>query len=1555
LVEEQGKVVFGANGVIEYRAADDLTRELADSVGELILRNGTDCVNAAPPCHFKLAVNPFCASEPLAQQLVNDGTCTAFLIANDYTAPSGRHGGLFATAGHCILPEQSPIVSQNSCSQLSVAMRWRATDALPNGDTVVDPVNQVFNCAEVVAHGPMLPSRDVPTSCAADKTLRWPACQPVGSGPLYPQQAYQDFAVFLVDQAVPPTLAKPLAIDAGAAYYGTSRLTAIGYPAGVPQKVSNSGSFWSYSEYVGNRPTAFASSVDGYFGMSGGPVMAAGTGLVRGIISSAPLTTSRGAVDVPGTPTQCATMGVCKDPYDQPDRGGALDCLGSIIAVAGNMFTPLPTPDGQWPPLVSNPRDRIPFVVGMTIGAQLPLDGDTLPDGVFFEYTTAQAINVYVRLTTLPGGIFQVASWPIVQNAQGSAPSFLETQGDFNGDNVPDFFAMTGTQSFVGDGKTMAQYFSDPNHVPSITLPHGAALPHDDYVALVAENVDDDATYMDLRAIRPDGSEDLLCGGAGGLAACSPPRIASTYADINADGKDDFVYAYVSTTDSLVRLKAAPVAAANLHTSVTPGRPIALVSGDLDPTLAGGEMVLVLSGYAIYCRNPGGASSPYIYCENSNLVTPTSTLWAVNAKVLEVDGNPGDDVEVWMNDGSVIWFYGGAGGPLANGSSALEGLPTASTDDGKLISVSGSGNGTVAATEERLSVRVTGEALEDQPWIQLLDAGYGGLFDIQSGDVKTCIQVAPDPCEDGSVNNCTQLDVPRLDPLWVWDEEATDAASVRLFQDNQWVNLPIPQNDCSASTDPTCSPGFVGDFAYELRIFLANKGADCLNAPQSKLSVSAFNAFKVRAFGQISHPVGEMSFFGIDSVGLASLAVDAQPTSRDTFYDGIFDIKIAGAWAAENMNLTEADADDMDDLSNPADALGKNHEIGYSFAPLGGSPLQLQGDEEGTTWVTEVSNASGNCDESTASCDVETRRVRTLPAGKDTYVWHWHDVKAMNNFHVTAPYGSPVSYEILGSARPRVAATHAPLRAAWLQPGAVERELPITLGTRNAAGALEGTSVAVSSATTARAMLAASGGTPRDQLLRELLNTKLNLQRTGRGGERMLSAMVYGTTRSVRQAIKAADEAARGPSELADPVEVARLVRQLEAINLRDITYRQPAITYPTTAAADTDGDGVIDAKDNCPALPNADQSDVDGDGVGDVCRVNPKVGCVAQIGATRYRAYLGYDSPLALRIVPVGHRNRFAPGLEDRGQPNEFAGGLHARAFTVDFDRSETLQWLLEDASISVSATASPRCAGVELLALPFAPLAPLYAADELLVRDQASVLVAASGAAAPVATGGYLQVGASATVGSASAAGNVFLQSNAQVRGTLVVGGSLTAQQGATVTGATAQHAYAPTQPLDWTVAIPASTRDVFVEPWMPVVDAQPGAYRQLNIKGTLRVHSGVYTVDTLLLESGGQLLLDQAAGPVVFYVRSSLTHRGTLVVQGGSAPPSLFIGYLGTQTAFLEAAFQGAVLAPNAQVVLGTDRGGIHRGAFFARRLEVRAGAQVIYAPPPAVAAR
>ncbi len=50
------------------------------------------------------------------------------------------------------------------------------------------------------------------------------------------------------------------------------------------------------------------------------------------------------------------------------------------------------------------------------------------------------------------------------------------------------------------------------------------------------------------------------------------------------------------------------------------------------------------------------------------------------------------------------------------------------------------------------------------------------------------------------------------------------------------------------------------------------------------------------------------------------------------------------------------------------------------------------------------------------------------------------------------------------------------------------------------------------------------------------------------------------------------------------------------------IAGSDPADPASVPPAGDSDGDGIADALDNCPAVPNANQADADGDGVGDAC-----------------------------------------------------------------------------------------------------------------------------------------------------------------------------------------------------------------------------------------------------------------------------------------------------------------------------------------------------------------
>jgi hypothetical protein len=51
-----------------------------------------------------------------------------------------------------------------------------------------------------------------------------------------------------------------------------------------------------------------------------------------------------------------------------------------------------------------------------------------------------------------------------------------------------------------------------------------------------------------------------------------------------------------------------------------------------------------------------------------------------------------------------------------------------------------------------------------------------------------------------------------------------------------------------------------------------------------------------------------------------------------------------------------------------------------------------------------------------------------------------------------------------------------------------------------------------------------------------------------------------------------------------------------------NLTAGDEVILPPDTFPADSDGDGVFDAEDNCPFTLNADQADADGDGIGDAC-----------------------------------------------------------------------------------------------------------------------------------------------------------------------------------------------------------------------------------------------------------------------------------------------------------------------------------------------------------------
>jgi hypothetical protein len=127
-----------------------------------------------------------------------------------------------------------------------------------------------------------------------------------------------------------------------------------------------------------------------------------------------------------------------------------------------------------------------------------------------------------------------------------------------------------------------------------------------------------------------------------------------------------------------------------------------------------------------------------------------------------------------------------------------------------------------------------------------------------------------------------------------------------------------------------------------------------------------------------------------------------------------------------------------------------------------------------------------------------------------------------------------------------------------------------------------------------------------------------------------------------------------------------------------------------------------------------------------------------------------------------------------------------------------------------------------------------------------------------------------------------------------------------------------------------------------------AAPGRYGTFQIfsGGKLNLTAGTYFIDNLDLEPSAKLVLNQDAGPVILYVRTSSIFRGAVTTTSGVAPDLLF-GYFGTADLSIEAPFVGTIVAPTAKIILRTFTTA-HVGAFFGANVEVSANAIVNYRP-------
>lgn len=153
-----------------------------------------------------------------------------------------------------------------------------------------------------------------------------------------------------------------------------------------------------------------------------------------------------------------------------------------------------------------------------------------------------------------------------------------------------------------------------------------------------------------------------------------------------------------------------------------------------------------------------------------------------------------------------------------------------------------------------------------------------------------------------------------------------------------------------------------------------------------------------------------------------------------------------------------------------------------------------------------------------------------------------------------------------------------------------------------------------------------------------------------------------------------------GPSESAALLALGAVGAELFSLGQSN-TADGPTLGTPATFVfafgkvggvpiVDTDRDGIPDVDDNCPTVPNADQTDTDGDGLGDACDAppppppppiatalspNPQLGCTGSACrvAIKCDAVPGASCTIAVKIFVVARTLRLAddPAAKARGR----------------------------------------------------------------------------------------------------------------------------------------------------------------------------------------------------------------------------------------------------------------------------------------------------------------
>jgi hypothetical protein len=152
--------------------------------------------------------------------------------------------------------------------------------------------------------------------------------------------------------------------------------------------------------------------------------------------------------------------------------------------------------------------------------------------------------------------------------------------------------------------------------------------------------------------------------------------------------------------------------------------------------------------------------------------------------------------------------------------------------------------------------------------------------------------------------------------------------------------------------------------------------------------------------------------------------------------------------------------------------------------------------------------------------------------------------------------------------------------------------------------------------------------------------------------------------------------------------------------------------------------------------------------------------------------------------------------------------------------------------------------------------------------------------------------------------------------------------------VGGTIREHQPVAAAPVSWTVAFPASSTNVSLEPGQPGSIA-PGPFADVLVKSgaTLTLTSpGTYFFDSLTVEPSGKLVLT-GDGQFMIYVRATLNLKGPLARPAGAAAVPTMLAFAGTNSVYVATPFQGTLVAPNATLTLADIGTFVHDASFFA----------------------